>query len=62
MNAEELLKMLREAQLDDEAIKALLSEAMASLEGAAEETPAAEEQPDEAKEREEASKYLGVNL
>ena len=61
MNAEELLKMLRDAQLDDEAIKALLAEVMASLEGAAENTPAAEDQDAEA-ERAEASKYLGVNL
>ena len=60
MQVEELLKMLRDAQMDDEAIKALLSEAMASLEGSAEEAPAA--QPDEAAERAEASKLLGVNL
>ena len=59
MQVEELLKMLRDAQMDDEAIKALLSEAMASLEGAAEETPAAE---DENAERAEAGKLLGVSL
>ena len=62
MKVEELLQMLRDAQMDDEAIKGLLSEAMASLEGSAEEHPAAEEQPDETAERAEASKYLGVNL
>lgn len=60
MQVEELLKMLRDAQMDDEAIKGLLSEAMASLEGAAEESPAAEDQ--EAAEKEEASRLLGVNL
>jgi hypothetical protein len=59
MQVEELLKMLRDAQMDDEAIKALLSEAMASLEGAAEKTPAAE---DENAERAEAGKLLGVSL
>lgn len=58
MKAEELLKMLRDAQLDDEAIKALLSDAMASLEGPAEEEP----KVDEEAERKEAAKYLGVNL
>lgn len=62
MQVEELLKMLRDAQMDDEAIKALLSEAIASLEGAAEEAPAAEENPDEEAEKEEASRLLGVNL
>ena len=62
MQVEELLKMLRDAQMDDEAIKALLSEAMASLEGSAEETPAAEEEPSEEAEKAEASRLLGVNL
>ena len=61
MQVEELLKMLRDAQMDDEAIKALLSEAIASLEGAAEEAPAAEEDQEKA-EKEEASRLLGVNL
>jgi len=61
MSAEELLKMLRDAQMDDEAIKTLLSEAMASLEGAAEDTPAAEE-PGEDEEKAEASRLLGVSL
>ena len=59
MSVEELLKMLRDAQMDDEAIKALLSEAMASLEGSAENTPPAN--PEEA-EKAEASRLLGVNL
>lgn len=58
MKPEELLKMLRDAQMDDEAIKALLSETMASLEGPAEEAPAAKE----ADERAEAGKLLGVSL
>lgn len=59
MSVEQLLKMLRDAQLDDEAIKKLLSEAMASLNGPAENTPAAE---DEEAEKAEASKILGVQL
>ena len=59
MTAEELLKMLRDGGLDDEGIKGLLSEAMASLEGSAENTPPAD---DEAAERAEAGKILGVNL
>lgn len=36
MKPEELLQMLRDAGMDDEAIKALLGDAMASLEGPAE--------------------------
>ena len=62
MSVEELLKMLRDAQLDDEAIKALLSEAIASLEGSAEQTPSAEEEESEDAERAEAGKLLGVQL
>lgn len=58
MTVEQLLQTLRDAQMDDEAIKGLLSEAMASLEGSAENTPAAD---DEA-ERKEASDILGVTL
>lgn len=58
MQVEELLKLLRDAQMDDEAIKALLSEAMASLEGSAEDQPVAKEDA----EREEAGKLLGVSL
>jgi hypothetical protein len=61
MQVEELLKMLRDAQLDDEAIKALLSEALASLKGDAEEAPVAKED-EEAKEKAEAEKILGVQL
>lgn len=60
MKPEELLKMLRDAQMDDEAIKGLLSEAMASLEGSAEEAP--EAQPDEEAEKAEAARLLGANL
>ena len=59
MQVEQLLQMLREAQMDDEAIKALLSEAMASLEGSAEASPAADE---DSAERKEAGKLLGVSL
>ena len=59
MKVEELLNQLREAGMDDEAIKALLSEAIASLEGAAEEAPAAQ---DEEAEKAEASEILGVQL
>ena len=59
MNVEELLKVLRDAQMDDEAIKKLLSEAMASLKGPAENTPPA---TDEEAEKAEASKMFGVQL
>ena len=61
MQVEELLKMLRDAQLDDEAIKGLLSEALASLKGEAEKTPVAKEDEEEA-EKAEAEKILGVQL
>lgn len=57
MSAEELLKMLRDGGLDDEAIKALLGDALASLEGPAEEAVPAEE--DDAKA---AGELLGVDL
>lgn len=59
MNVEELLKILKDGGMEDEAIKALLSDALASLEGPAEEEV---EEMDEKKEKEEASKYLGVDL
>lgn len=61
MSPEELLKMLKEGGLDDAAIKQLLSDALASLEGPAEEKPEPEPNPEEA-ERAEASDLLGVNL
>ena len=58
MTVEVLLQQLRDSGLDDAGIKALLSEAMASLEGVAEDAPAA----DEDAERAEAGKLLGVSL
>lgn len=58
MDAEKLLQMLREAGLEEEAIKKLLSDTLASLEGPAEEPEA----PSEEEEKAEASKYLGVDL
>lgn len=61
MQVEELLKMLRDAQMDDEAIKTLLSEAMASLEGVAENADAAKKEDEDA-EKAEASRLLGVSL
>ena len=51
MTPEDLLKMLRDSGLDDEGIKNLLSETMASLEGSAENTEAAQ-----------AGDLLGVEL
>ena len=59
MSVEQLLQMLREAQMDDAAIKQLLTEAIASLEGPAEDAPAAQ---DEAAEKAEAGEMLGVSL
>lgn len=57
MSAEELLKMLKDGGLDDEAIKKLLSDALASLEG-----PVEEQREDMDVEKEEAGRYLGVDL
>ena len=57
MNPEQLLQMLREQQLDDEAIKTLLSDTLASLEGPAEEEPV-----DDEAEKAKASELLGVQL
>lgn len=54
MTPEDLLKMLQEGGLDAEAIKKLLSDTLASLEGPAEDTEAAE--------KAEAGKLLGVTL
>jgi hypothetical protein len=59
MSVEQLLQMLREAQMDDAAIKQLLTEAIASLEGPAENAPAAQ---DEEAEKAEAGEMLGVSL
>lgn len=59
MNVEELLKILKDGGMEDEAIKALLSDALASLKGSAEDEV---EKMDEAKEKEEAGRYLGVDL
>ena len=55
MLPEDLLKMLRDAGMDDEAIKKLLSDTMASLEGPAEE-PTPEEQ------EKQAGELLGVEF
>lgn len=52
MNPEQLLQMLHEQQMDDEAIKTLLSDTLASLEGPAEEE----------NEAQKASELLGVPL
>lgn len=52
MKPEELLQNLREAGMDDEAIKELLSETIAAL----------EPQPQPEEEKQEASKLLGVEL
>ena len=62
MKVEDLLKQLRDGGLDDEAIKALLSEAIASLEGAAEDEDKKMKEEAEAEERKEASEILGVSL
>lgn len=52
MQKEDLLKMLRDAEMDDEAIKALLNECLADLEKKPDEEPkqpAAPEETDEEK-------------
>lgn len=56
MNQEELLKMLRDNGLDDEAIKELLTEALAALE------PKNPEALEEAEEKNKASELLGIEL
>ena len=64
MSREELLQMLQEKGMDDNAIKALLEETLNTLgkdfEDHAEKE--GEEEANEEAERAEASKYLGVNL
>lgn len=56
MTPEELLKILHDGGLDDEAIKTLLSDTIASLEGPA------EEEHHEEDEKAEAGRLLGVTL
>lgn len=64
MKPEELLKTLRDGGLDDEAIKALLAEVIASLDGkAGDDEEEAKKAAEAAKaEKEEASRLLGVEL
>jgi hypothetical protein len=57
MTPEELLKVLKDGGLDDESIKKLLSDTLASLKG-----PAEEEKHEEETDEQKASKLLGVNL
>ena len=59
MTSEELLKTLRDGGLDDETIKKLLGDTLASLEGPAEEQPA---EPTEEEEKAKAGQLLGVTL
>lgn len=59
MTKEELLQMLQEKGMDENAVKALLEETLNDL-NAAQQEPSPEEQ--EMAEKAEASKYLGVNL
>ena len=61
MSREELLQMLQEKGLDDNAIKALLEETLNTLNKDFADHDAKEEMDEEA-EKAEASKYLGVNL
>lgn len=56
MNPEELLKMLRDNGMEDAVIQKLLSDALASLEGPA------EDEMTEDQEKAEAGKLLGVTL
>lgn len=63
MTREELLAMLQEKGMDDNAIKALLEDTLGTLGRDFEEHAEKEGAEDaEAAERAEASKYLGVNL
>lgn len=47
MKPEELVKMLRDAEMDDEAIKGLLNDALATLEGPKEPAPEANPEAEE---------------
>lgn len=58
MKPEELLQTLRDAGMDDEAIKALLGEAMKALEPAAKE-PAPEEVNEEVEEEKKFNDFYG---
>lgn len=59
MSKEELLKMLHDAGMDDEAIKGLLNEALAEVNGPAEEE---QKQDAEAEDAAAAGKLLGVEF
>lgn len=61
MTPEELLKTLRDGGMDDETIKKLLGDTLASLEGPAEDE-GQEPQPNEEDERAKAGELLGVPL
>lgn len=60
MSKEELLKMLHDGGMDDEAIKALLEEALAEVNGPAEEEE--QKQDAEAEDAAAAGKLLGVEF
>lgn len=62
MNLEQLMNMLHEAGLDDAACKALFEEGLAKLNEAQEPAPAPNPEEQEAAEKAEASKMLGVDL
>lgn len=60
MSREDLLKMLRDAGLDDEAIKGLLKDALDSLDMHMEDDGEVDEK--EKEDAEEAGRLLGVDL
>jgi hypothetical protein len=60
MSREDLLKMLRDAGLDDEAIKGLLKDALDSLDMHMEDDGKVDEK--EKEDAEEAGRLLGVDL
>ncbi len=62
MTREELLQMLQEKGLDDNAIKALLEETLNTLNADFAEHDKKVQEEQEMAEKAEASKYLGVNL
>lgn len=63
MTREELLQMLQEKGLDDNAIVALLKETLDTLDkDFADHDEKVEEKSDEEAQKEEASRLLGVNL
>lgn len=62
MGPEELLKTLKDAGLDDDSVKKLLTDTLSMLDAANVEEDKRDEKADEADERAQAGQLLGVTL